>query len=501
MADEAQLSPFVFACQGGLVLDQSTFAMQPGMALELQNFEPDISGGYRRISGYAKWNSNIVPQTAASTEPVLMVALFNSKVIAARGTKIFEAGTTGSWSEIDTGRTSAGRYTFFRYNLAGTDFIIWADGANNATKYDGSTVTDINASGAPANPKFVTGFKDHIFFAGMSSTPQQVTFTAPFTDNDFATSNGAGTIKVDSNITGLFPFRDSLFIFCEERIFKLTGSTSSDFAVQPVTREIGCLNNFTIQEFAGDIVFLGPDGLRTVAGTEKIGDVELGTISRPVQKRFQELTDVDEFTSVVIPDKTQYRIFFSNASTVRASTEGIICVRRGEGYEFGDTLGIRASATDSTVVAGTSFILHGDFDGYVYRQEQGNDFDGNQIVGKYRSPDLTMGDAGIRKNFQRVIINYAPEAAVNADLFLRYDYEAPDVARPAAYPFDTSTIVAVYGSALYNTSTYGGQTNPLVRQPVEGSGFAVALRVNDRGTSAPYSLKGFQLEFDAGARR
>ena len=73
MADESGLSPFVFACQGGLVLDQSTFAMQPGMALELQNFEPDISGGYRRISGYAKWNSNIVPQTAASTEPVLMV--------------------------------------------------------------------------------------------------------------------------------------------------------------------------------------------------------------------------------------------------------------------------------------------------------------------------------------------------------------------------------------------------------------------------------------------
>ena len=135
----------------------------------------------------------------------------------------------------------------------------------------------------------------------------------------------------------------------------------------------------------------------------------------------------------------------------------------------------------------------------MYRQESGNDFDGNQIVGKYRSPDLTMGDAGIRKNFQRVIINYAPEAAVNADLFVRYDYEAPDAARPAAYPFDTSTVVAVWFS-YYNTSTYGGQTNPLVRQPVEGSGFAVALRVNDREASAPYSLKGFQLEFDAGAK-
>ena len=50
MADESGLSPYVFACEGGLVLDQPTFKMQPGMALELENFEPDIRGGYRRIS-------------------------------------------------------------------------------------------------------------------------------------------------------------------------------------------------------------------------------------------------------------------------------------------------------------------------------------------------------------------------------------------------------------------------------------------------------------------
>jgi hypothetical protein len=112
-----------------------------------------------------------------------------------------------------------------------------------------------------------------------------------------------------------------------------------------------------------------------------------------------------------------------------------------------------------------------------------------------------MGDAGIRKAFQRIIINYAPEAAVNADLFVRYDYESPNVPRPAAYPFDTTTVVAIYGTSVYGTATYGGQSNPLYRQPIEGSGFAVALRVNDRGVSAPYSLKGFQLEFSAAARR
>jgi len=571
MSDETGLNPFVFACQGGLVLDQSTFAMQPGMALELENFEPATTGGYRRISGYTKWNPNIVPQDQSASEQILMSAHFDGNVIAARGRKVWKAtngsttlslalnnsvttvtvtsttnfstqGTllvgseeitytgktsttftgcsrganstsaaahlnnaviTQTWTELDSGRTGAGRYSFFRYNLAGVDYIIWADGANAASRYKtaSNTILDITASGAPADPKFVTGYKNHMFFAGMSATPQSLVFSAPFNENDFQAGQGAGIINVDSPITGLFPFRDSLVIFCEERIFKLVGNTLSDFQLQPITREIGCLNGSTIQEFAGDIVFLGPDGLRTVAGTAKIGDVELGTISRAVQERFERLSDVDEFTSTVIADKTQYRIFFTNSETPRAVTTGIICVKKNEAYEFADLKGIRPSCTDNVVSNGESIIVHGDFDGYIYRQEQGNDFDGNNVTGKYRSPDLTMGDAGLRKSFQRVILNYAPEAAVNADLFVRYDYEAPNVARPAAYPFDSASVVAVYGSSVYGTATYGGQSNPLVRQPIEGSGFAVALRVNDRGTSAPYALKGFQLEFTADARR
>jgi len=504
MADEANINPFAFPLQGGLVLDRSTFAMEPGMALELENFEPDVAGGYRRISGYIKWNSNIVPQTASADEPVLMSAYFagSNKVIAARGEKVYEAGTTGSWTEIDTGRTGATKYTYDRYNLVGTEYIVWADGANYATKYNGTTATDLNGTNAPVNPKYVKHFKNALFFAGMSASPEELVFTAPFTDSDFSPANGAGSIRVDSAITALFPFRDNLFIFSEERIYKLTGNTLADFVMEPVTRDIGCLNGFTIQEVAGEIVFLGRDGLRTVAGTAKINDVELGTISKPIQKLFEGLSDVDEFDSLVIPDKTQYRIFFNNTSArTSTQTRGIIMVRKANGYEFAETKGIQTASTDSASVQGTTYIIHGGFDGYVYRQELGNDFDGTTIIGRYRSPDITAGDAGIRKAFQRVIINYAPTGTVNSDLFLRYDYEDPTVPRPAAYPFDSTKVVAIYGTSLYGTATYGGQTNPLVRQPVEGSGFAVALRVVDNGVSVPYSLKGFQLEYDLGARR
>ena len=96
---------------------------------------------------------------------------------------------------------------------------------------------------------------------------------------------------------------------------------------------------------------------------------------------------------------------------------------------------------------------------------------------------------------------------LTADLIVRYDNEDPDSARPAVYPLASTALAAQYGTAIYSgsgaatNSVYGGSSQPLVRQSVEGSGFTVALRVNDNGVTAPYSLKGFQLEYQVGARR
>ena len=218
------------------------------------------------------------------------------------------------------------------------------------------------------------------------------------------------------------------------------------------------------------------------------------------------LSSASEFQSIVIPDKTQYRIFFTKDGQGQNTTKGVICVLRGQQFEFSEVRGIRPTATDTFVSSGDVLAVHGAGDGYIYRQESGSDFDGTSINGRYRSPDLTLNDPGIRKHMQRVVVNYAPESSIDADLFVRYDYESKDSARPAAYALDSSDIAAIYATSTYGsgssvTGTYGGASQPLVRQAVEGSGFAIALRVNDGGTTAPYSLKGFQLEYQLGARR
>ena len=582
MPDQSQVQPFSFNCEGGLVLNKSTFIMEPGQALELTNFEPDVEGGYRRINGFKPYVYQQVPETTLSTEPILMSALFNNYILAARGEKIYSSasttlsqkiasatgmtgsgtinvvsttsfsssGTVGinseiftytgktattltgvtratssttaaahsasntvseSWTVRDTGRTSASRYRFERFNFDGNDKFIVVDQANAPTIFNTSlSATDVSSAGggevttAVTGAKHVAAFKSHMFYSGMSSTPQELVFSVPFDEDNFATASGAGSIKVDDTIVGLKVFREDLFIFCENRIFKLSGTTSSNFAIVPVTRNIGCVNGDTIQEFAGDLIFLGPDGLRTIAGTARIGDVELGTISSPVQPLFKEqLSDSGNFTSLVIPDKTQYRIFFSKAVGAEKTTTGVICVLRGQSFEFSQIKGIKPACTDSVVELGNVIPIHGSFDGYVYRQDQGNTFNGTLVDAKYRSPDLTFGDPGIRKHMQRVNINYAPESTIDADMFVRYDYEAKDSSRPAAYPLDTTDVAGTYGAvSVYGNATYGGPSQPIVRKSVEGSGFAVALRVEDGSNSTgPYSLKGFQMEFQLGARR
>ena len=491
MPDNSQVQPVAFNCEGGLILNRSNFIMQPGEALELENFEPDISGGYRRINGFSKFVNQVVPFTSSASETTLMVASFANKVVAARGEKIFSSssaelaiaiasgsGMTGSgtisvgsttgfsssgtlqidselftytginsttftgvtrattsttaaahlktavvsesWTARDTGRTNAGKYHFERYNFDGNEKIICVDGTNAPVIFNSSMTTADVSESAVSGSTVVASYRNHMFYAGKSTTPQEIIFSEPFDEDGFNSGDGAGSISVDDTVVALKVFRDSLFIFCENRIFKLTGSSLSNFAVEPVTRNIGCINSFTVQEFAGDLIFLGPDGLRTVAATARIGDTELGTISKNIQTVFDEnIKDAGSFDSLVIPDKTQYRIFFTKDGQGASLSKGAICVLKKEAFEFSETRGIKVQCTDTFIEAGNVIVVHGDTNGFVQRQESGDTFDGTIISGKYRSPDMSFGDNGIRKHMQRVIINYKPEGTVDADLIVR----------------------------------------------------------------------------------
>ena len=513
MPDTSAISPFKASCSGGLTLNKDVFAMHPGEALQLSNFEPDITGGYRRLNGTTKFNSTIVPQVAEATERIMFCAIFNDIVVAGRGGTVYTGTTSGSWTSRATSKGTTYTYDFDKFNYAGTDKIIIATGAAAAFTLDTSYTEDIiNATGggtAPTNPRFVKSFANHMFYGGMSNSKAEVIFSAPFAEDDFTSGNGAGSFKIGTEVTGMKVFRDELFIFGESSIYKLAGTSSSNFALAEVAKNVGTLAHHSIQEIGGDIIFLAADGIRTIAGTARIGDVELGTVSKQVQDRINEIK-YDNVTATVIRNKSQYRLFYPVTGGLEASQKGLIAVIKINpntnqmGYEYSDIKGLKAACCDSELISNVETTISGGYDGYIYKQDSGNVWTRaggtTNIDATYRSPDITMGDPGIRKTMQRVNLNWKPEGAVSANMYVKYNYDDVSTPQPNVFTLSTSGSGAAYGVGIFGTAAYGQGDLPITRQTVEGSGFAVAVKITDTSSNIPFSIKGFQLEFTPGGR-
>jgi hypothetical protein len=63
-ADMDRIETLPVGCSGGLVTNVPSLlqaSQLQGTAIDLENFEPTVEGGYRRINGYTKWNAKRVP--------------------------------------------------------------------------------------------------------------------------------------------------------------------------------------------------------------------------------------------------------------------------------------------------------------------------------------------------------------------------------------------------------------------------------------------------------
>jgi hypothetical protein len=389
------------------------------------------------------------------------------------------------------------------YNFT-DDKVLLVDGVNPAAYYDGTTYTQITHASAPSAPSIGVDFKNHIFLAGDSSEPYNLHFSAPFDEADFAPASGAGVINVGFEIVQLKSFRDELYIFGTNQIKKLAGTSIADFVVATVTSDLGCIAADSVIEIAGDLLFLGPDGLRPVSGTDKIGDVNLETVSKPIQAVISDLIanqDLTEISTVVIRQKSQFRIFFETAETLGV-IGGLRQNPNGIAFEFGQLLGIDATCASSGYIGKTEYVIHGDSDGKVHRQELGTSFDGTDIFSLFQTPYLYFGDTEMRKIFYKVSTFFRSEGTNSIIMSVVYDYEDNQVSNPGNFTLSTAGAAAFYNEALYDaTAIYDGNPSPVIDTNFSGSGKSVSFRYVTNDSNASHNIQGLSILFGLGDRR
>jgi hypothetical protein len=358
--------------------------------------------------------------------------------------------------------------------------------------------------------KYNTDFRNHIFLAGMSDNPNFLVFSSPNTDLNYQPSGGAGTINVGFTVTGIQKFRDNLYVFGSDRIKRLVGNNSSDFVLQEVTNNIGCIASDSIIEIGGDILFLASDGIRPIQGTARIGDIELETVSKPIQQLLQSLpstNDLDEMCSVVIRNKTQFRYFFP-ATTSTADSEGIVggirFADQRTGWEFGQLLGIQATVAASGLINNQEVIVHGDRSGNIFKQESGNTFNGSEVISVYATPFVYINSTEKRKVFQHLSIFTRPEGQSTINLGVAFDWDSPQVPQPLTYELTTAGALLRYvttGGTYDSTFTFDGSSSPVLETNLQGSGRAISLIFTSTGTQAPYSISGFSITYEEAGYR
>ena len=534
--------PYGVSCKGGLNTNLNQFEMlaQPGLATKLRNYEVDPDGGYRRINGFSQWGDGTRPN---SSNGILGLEVYADGLLACSGTNIYFSQDGDSWLQINkdsvagggdnystfTGRSALARTSqslaSFAIYEGDTDYgevIITDEGSGVKPMYFKMTGTDsalsnrtyfckeITVSGT-VYPKFCVIHDKHLVVAGAATAPNTIYYSGTSDIDDFS-STGSGSIKLDDQVVGIKSFRGDLIIFCANSIYKLQNiNNSSTITVVPITRNVGCLDGRSIQEIAGDLIFLSPDGIRTIAGTARIGDVELGSVSRQIQSIIGEVaSSINTYVidSAVLRSKSQYRLFYSPSNASTRTSKGIIGTLTGNGFEWSETLGIQAHALASSFDKDrVEKTYHGDKDGYVYVHNDGDYFTpagtATNIVAEYTTPNFDFGDLGTRKTIHYARISLSPEGLVQPSVRLRFDYDDQTIPQPPDYVLDSVSLPAIFGNsnALFNSIVFGAQNDPMVRQAVQGSGVTGSFKVYSDDQKAPYSVNGFYIDYAPSGRR
>jgi len=548
MASNMQV--FSLSCRGGLNLSSNNHELlsKPGEAIDLVNFECSKEGGYRRIEGYQ-------PITTAVPSTGHIKGVLNYRgILAARGDNLYHTIDDTNWVQINRDMTNilvgavgtsailtrpnTLRYMFSKYYYNNKEYVFMVDGVNQPAVFSYSDdleyrFAEITADTVGSTPlkgaKYCTFYKNQLVLGGMTGDPTSIFYSslantdllspeddAKETPQENFNGSTSGALDFGDVVTGIMTHRDTLYVFCQSSIFKVNGLENGQLQSTPVTRDIGCVDGFTVQEIGGDLLFLAPDGLRTIAKTERLDDVELGVVSRKVSALISpRIRQADRylFTSTVIREKNQYRLWFTDLANPVGAQRGIIAaftyIDSTQSFEwaFSEMAGLAASVVDNGYHGGAERILHGNQrDGEIMQQEVGYTFSSTTIDYVCQLAYTDYSAAGVRKNIHKVLLNSRAEGNVETGIEIRYDYNGADVFQPAIYPVARMTLPAVFGKTktifgdsivLFGASTYG-DTDVYT----EGSGFVVSPRIKSLNTiqDSIFDIQSIEIDLTIGGK-
>lgn len=254
--------------------------------------------------------------------------------------------------------------------------------------------------------------------------------------NPLALDGTSVLFAVGAEVAGMRSLRgETLLIASGDKLSLLygTGVTIADWDMRPHSSSSGARAD-SIQEVAGNAIFLSDPGVMTLNGTPDFGDFNAAAVSRAARKTLAAIM-VDYKCTSIVRSASQYRIYGAgNRVLVMTATSDGGTIAPGKVGFTPLTYLHQPVCADSESFGGQEIVVFGTSDGWVMRERSGTSFDGAAIEWFLRTTYWHNKAPQNRKRHRKLTLD-----AIGVDpaaVYMRqdFDYGSDEYETGAIYP-------------------------------------------------------------------
>ena len=441
-----------FQNNGGLNDKLSPIIINNNEASAIRNVNFTLGGAIEKRTGFASDNNAHLGGSSVNGLFQFRQKSGTDFFIQTVGNKIFKMDSfDGTWDDITGALTIASSSTVLFDFTTANDNLIATNRDNPVITWDGSGNAEA-LSGSPPQGRWVAFHQNIVFLANTSTNPSRIQFSNVLDEETWTSTDFIDVAANDgTEITGLAILLDALYIFKEESIYRLSGTNRDDFVLSRMVTDIGTVAGHSIQVINNKIIFHARDGIYLYDG-----GINVIKISSKIEESLDDLVFARNKFSVSADLKplNQYWLSVTDGS---GSKHNLILIYDYFHNAWTKYIGIEANAMAMVIDNdGQDQLYTGDASrGFFFKQNSGNSDDGAAIdafytTKWYRFPEIKESDKAVRllRIFAKEVGNW------NLTIDSRQDFAATTSS-------DTVTLLGssdVYGTGLYGTAVYGGET-------------------------------------------
>lgn len=410
----------------------------------------------------------------------------NENLQVSSSTKAVAASADSAITMSGTG----GRFEFVNHNFTGstdTKRMYGCDGANHAFEFDGTVFVPIHTGMTTDTPSHIAVHKQQLFLSFRGS----VQHSAPGKPYVWDAIVGASEIAMGDEVTGFMSSAGALMIATRNDLALLYGSGVADWQLVPFDQEQGAIA-YTIQHI-GFTLMLDDRGLGTLEAAQQFGNFSSATLSKRIQTWLLSKRKIAT-ASVIVRDKNQYRVFFSDGTALYVTLDN------------GKVVGMLRQLLSNAVRCacscekndGTEAVFFGSSNGYVYQMEKGTSFDGENIEYFLTTVFNHTGSPRVEKSWRKATFELAGDGYFEFSFTYYLGYAAADVEQPANTTVAASLSAALWDSVNWDQFYWDGLSLSPSEVDLDGDAENISLRIyGNNDYTFPVRISGALLQYIA----